>query len=63
MHDFQHHSERQNAAECPLVINNESREYENAPKNGFSIATVGLTTIAKARDHVTTIFLENLLSY
>ena len=49
--------------ECSLIINNESSEYENAPKNGFSVDTVGLRTIAKAWDHVTVIFLENLFSY
>lgn len=56
-------SERQTVAECSPVINNESSEYETAPKNGFSVATVGLTTITEAQDHVTIIFLENLFSY
>lgn len=47
---------------CSPVISNESGEYENAPTNDISITTE-LTSIAKVRDHLKIIFLENLLSY
>lgn len=36
---------------CSLVIKKESSEYENVPRNGFSITRLELTTTIKAGDH------------